>query len=185
MSEQKEFIGADRLVEDSFELARRIYDSGYGPQVLLVLWRGGTPVGIVVHEYLRYRGIETYHTVVKAESYLGIGRRIDPRIEGLDAVLEAVPRDDRVLVIDDIFDTGCTMSRVCEAVRRRTRHVRAATLYYKTGRNRTGMEPDFFVRKTPNWIVFPHELVDLTADEIRRKGGRIYDLVVGSGGGGC
>jgi len=63
---EKEYIGADELVRDSFELAARIYASGYRPDVILVLWRGGTPVGIVVHEFLLYKGVETYHTAVKA-----------------------------------------------------------------------------------------------------------------------
>jgi hypoxanthine phosphoribosyltransferase len=57
---EKEFIRADDLVRESFDLAKRIYDSGFIPDVLLVLWRGGTPVGIVIHEFLLYKGIETY-----------------------------------------------------------------------------------------------------------------------------
>ena len=174
---QKEFIRADDLVRDAFQLARIIYDTGYRPDVLLVLWRGGTPVGVVIHEFLRYKGIETYHTVVKAESYTGIGRRREPVIENLDGILARLGADSRVLIIDDIFDTGCTLSCVRDRLLARTRHIRTATLYDKPGSHQTDLAPDFCLRKTENWIVFPHELMDLTPDEIREKDGRIFDLV--------
>jgi len=61
----KEFIRADALFRDAFTLARRVYDSGFNPEALVVLWRGGTPVGMVIHEFLLYKGIRTYHIRTK------------------------------------------------------------------------------------------------------------------------
>ena len=174
---RKEFIEANDLIRDSFALAREIYDSGYRPDVILVLWRGGTPVGMAIHEFLLYKGIRTYHTAVKAESYTGIGTRVEPRIENLGPVLDRLSPDSRVLVIDDIFDTGCTVRKVREQVLTRTPHVRVATLYYKIGHNRTDVEPDFCFRKTENWVVFPHELMDLSLEEIRQKSPRLHELL--------
>jgi hypothetical protein len=145
--------------------------------VLLVLWRGGTPVGIVIHEFFLRKGIRTYHTAVKAESYTGIGRRIEPRIEGLEMVLRILKPRSRVLVIDDIFDTGSTVSKVCALLRKKTTHIKVATLYYKEGASRVDMKPDFCLRKTRRWIVFPHELMDLSDAEIRRKDLRIHALL--------
>ncbi len=173
----KDFIRADDLVRDAFALARAVYDSGFLPEVLLVLWRGGTPVGIVIHEFMLYKGVQTYHTVVKAESYVGIGTRVEPRIEGMAALLPRIARDARVLVVDDIFDSGCTMKRVIELLAPRTTNVRIATLYVKTGANVTDLTPDYFHRETDRWIVFPHELEGLTDDEIKAKDSRIYDLI--------
>ena len=166
---EKEFIQANDLVRDSFALARMIYDSGYRPEVVLVLWRGGTPVGVVVHEYLRYKGVETYHAAVKAESYTGIEQRQEPVVEHLDAVLRGIPASARVLVIDDIFDTGCTIRKVLDLLAPRTTNVKIATLYLKEGKNLTGLAPDFVLRRTDRWIVFPHELMGLTEAELRRK----------------
>lgn len=174
---QKEFIQANDLVRGSFQLARQIFDTGFRPDVLLVLWRGGTPVGIVIHEFFLYKGVETYHTAVKAESYTGIEKRVEPRIERLDSVLDLLNPSSRVLVIDDIFDTGCTVSRVCELLGQKTQHIKVATLYYKQGTSRVDMKPDFFWRKTDRWIVFPHELMDLSDDEIRRKDADLYALL--------
>lgn len=166
---EKEFIQANDLVRDSFALARKIYDSGYRPDVLIVLWRGGTPVGIVIHEFLLYKGIETYHTAIKAESYVGIGQHIEPTVENLDRVLARVKEGSRILLVDDIFDTGRTVEKVCGLLRAKTCEIRIATLFYKPDKNCTSLTPDFYMRKTDRWIVFPHELLDLTPEEIAAK----------------
>jgi uncharacterized protein len=169
----KLFVSADALVHDAFTLARLVVASGFRPAVLLALWRGGAPVGIVVHEFLRYKGIETYHAAVKIESYAGIDRRTEPKIEQLDGVLEQIPAEARVLLIDDIFDTGCTVRAVLERLAVKTRNVKIATVFLKDGRNLTDLQPDFVLHRTSRWVVFPHELMDLTDDEIRAK--RTYD----------
>jgi len=174
----KEFIQPADLVRDSFSLARRIYDSEFIPDVLIVLWRGGTPVGIAIHEFLLYKGIDTYHTVVKVESYIGIEKRIEPRIEHFERVLEILTADSKVLVVDDIFDSGHTMLKVVSLLREKTEQVKIATLYYKKAMNRTEIVPDFYLRRTDRWIVFPHELVGLTPDEIKAKDRIVADLLL-------
>ena len=44
--------------------------------------------------------------------------------------------------------------------------VRIATVYYKPARNRSALVPDYYVRALDDWLVFPHELVGLTREEI-------------------
>jgi hypothetical protein len=44
--------------------------------------------------------------------------------------------------------------------------IRIATVYYKPDRNRSAVRPDYYVRETNNWLVFPHELQGLTRQEI-------------------
>ena len=46
-------------------------------------------------------------------------------------------------------------------------NVRIATVYYKPLRNRSRLVPDYYVHATEQWLVFPHELVGLSAEEIR------------------
>jgi len=178
ISTDKTFIKADDQVRDSFALARQIYDSGYVPDVLIVLWRGGTPVGIVIHEFLEYKGISTYHTAIKAATYTGIGERGEPTLEHFDRLLLHITPKSRVLVVDDIFDSGCTMKKVVDELGPRVGELRIATLYYKEGSNVTDIRPDYFQRKTDRWIVFPHELVGLTPGEIKAKDSYIADLLV-------
>jgi len=173
----KVFLRADDVVRDSFALAKAVYDSGFVPDLVLVLWRGGTPVGIVLHEFLLYKGISTDHAVVKAVSYTGIGERGEPRLEGMEYVLKRLTDKTRVLVVDDIFDTGCTLQKVYEEILPYTDHIRLATLYYKTGAGLSDLVPDYYWRKTDRWIVFPHELEGLTDEEIKAKDSYIYDLL--------
>lgn len=167
--EAKEYISADHLVRDSFLLAKDVYESGFIPEVLVCLWRGGTPVGIVVHEYLLFKGIKTNHIAIKAESYIGIKERGNVDVENVDAFVSGLPSDSRVLIVDDIFDTGYTLAKVCEQFARRTKQVRTATLYFKQRSHADGLAPDYFLRETNRWVVFPHEIVGLTAEEIKCK----------------
>ncbi len=175
----KEFLKSDELVTGSFALARKIHDSGFVPDVLLVLWRGGSTVGMIIHEYFAYKGHDMFHTAIKAESYAGIEKRIAPRLDNIVPVLEKIRPGQRVLIVDDIFDTGCTVKLVSDHVREKTGDVKIATLFVRAGHNRTGLRPDYFIRETSSWIVFPHEIQDLTPEEIRQKDPLIYSLVSG------
>ena len=173
----KEFVDPDALIKDAFSLAAKIYRSGFKPDVMLVIWRGGTPIGIVIHEFLRYLGVDSYHAALKAESYIGIDEREEPRVEHFDSILKRLNVGDQVLLVDDIFDTGGTIRKVCEYLRAKSVDVRVATLYYKPGNNQTGIEPDFYLRKTASWIVFPHELMDLSLEEIKVKDPFVHGLI--------
>ncbi|MBL7114873.1 MAG: hypoxanthine phosphoribosyltransferase [Kiritimatiellae bacterium] len=175
---QKEYIDPNKLLRDSFLLARKIYDSGYRPTVILVLWRGGTPIGIVVHEFLAYKGLETYHTVIKAESYKGIEQRIEPHIENLDCIVNQIPKDAHVLIVDDIFDSGQTTQAVRDALAEKTKEVRIATLYVRKGHHTSALKPDFYIREFDHWLVFPHELSGLSPEEIANKQPAIGDIVL-------
>ena len=173
----KLFIRADDQVRDSFLLAKQIFDSGYIPDALIVLWRGGTPIGVVIHEFLEYKGIQTYHTAIKVETYAGIGERRVPRLEQIERLLANVKPTSKLLVIDDIFDSGSTMEKVVEALSPHVQEIRIATLFYKEESNTTNLVPDYYQRKTESWIVFPHELVGLTEDEIKAKDSFVADLL--------
>lgn len=173
----KVYISADSLVREAFRLARKIYDTGYRPDAMVVLWRGGTPVGIVLHEYFMFRGIDTYHTVVKASSYKGIGKRTEVVVEHLPALASSLPDNAKVLVIDDIFDSGCTLKKMKTELEQHCSEIKTATLYYKHGFNQTDIEPDFYGCSTQDWIVFPHEICGLSLDEIAEKDPALPDIV--------
>jgi len=65
---EKLFISAESLLRDSFELAMRIYRSGYRPSFLVGIWRGGAPVGIAVQEVLEYHGVQTDHIAIRTSA---------------------------------------------------------------------------------------------------------------------
>jgi len=172
----KIYLDANNLLNDSFLLARKIYDSGFKPDCIIALWRGGTPVGIAVHEFLLRKGLKCKHTAVKTASYTGIATHGDVVIE-IDHVLDSLAPGAKVLVVDDIFDTGRTAAAVKQALSRRTSAVKFAMVYYKPARNETTLTPDFFIHITDTWLVFPHEIIGLTNDEVLEKSGILHNLL--------
>jgi hypoxanthine phosphoribosyltransferase len=171
---EKLYLTADRLLEDSFALANLVLDSGFRPTHIVGIWRGGAPVGIAVQELLAYRGIETDHIAIRTASYSGIDRQgKEVRVYALGYLIDVLDPDDRLLVIDDVFDTGRSIEAFLKELRLRCRHntpstIKVATAYYKPGRNQTELTPDFFVHQTEEWLVFPHEICGLSEDEIRQ-----------------
>ena len=173
MPAEKEFIDAQRLLEDSFRLGVQILDSGFRPSFIVGVWRGGTPVGIAVQELLDFFGVETDHIAIRTSSYTGIEQREDSiKVHGLQYLIDNIGADDGLLLIDDVFDTGHSLDAVVKTLEVRSRRntprdIRIAATYYKPANNRTDRVPDYFVHETDKWLVFPHELHGLTSAEIR------------------
>jgi len=169
---QKLFISADSLLRDSMELARRIVQSGFRPTFLVAMWRGGAPIGIAVQEVLEYHGIHTDHIAIRTSYYLGNDERDKTvRVHAIDYLVSQLSADDQLLLVDDVFDSGRSLEAVIEELRRRCRrnlpeNIRIATVYYKPERNRSTLVPDYHVRTTDHWLVFPHEIQGLTREEI-------------------
>ena len=54
----KLFINSSDLLKDSFQLAWNVYESGFKPDYIIGVWRGGAPIGIAVQEFLSVLGIK-------------------------------------------------------------------------------------------------------------------------------
>ena len=184
------YVGAQELLEDSFELGARVLESGFRPSLIVAIWRGGAPIGIAVQELLDYFGVESDHIAIRTSSYRGIdGRASEVRVHGLNYLLKHVEQDDRLLIVDDVFDTGHTIEQVIgtlrEKARRNTPHeIRVAVPYYKPARNRTGRVPDYYLHETGEWIKFPHSLEGLTEEEIARHRPALHEVLREAGGSG-
>ncbi|MEI7900802.1 MAG: phosphoribosyltransferase family protein [bacterium] len=174
----KKYIAANDYIRDSFRLARMILDSGWIPEDLIALWRGGAPVGVTVHEFLYYHGLRPRHRVLKCQSYTGIQtRNREVVFENAEDIFRSVVPGSRVLVIDDVFDTGNTARAVFDRLAPFGAEIKLAAVYWKPNQNQTAFKPDFYLRETDDWIVFPHELDGLTPDEVKLKDPAIYDLL--------
>jgi uncharacterized protein len=169
---RKEFISAESLLRDSFSLGMQIVRSGFRPTFLAGVWRGGAPVGIAVQEVLEFHGIQCDHIAIRTSAYTGAGQAASTvRVHATDYLVSRLTVEDRLLLIDDVFDSGRSLEAVLQELARRCRRnmpkeVRIATVYWKPRHNRTQLEPDFQVRATDDWLVFPHELQGLTREEI-------------------
>ena len=177
----KHFIGASQLLEDSYNLAWRIFESGYRPNYIIGVWRGGSPIGIAVQELLDVLGIESDHIAIRTSYYSGLGETKDSvEVYGSSYMIKKLESEDSLLIVDDVFDTGKSIDQIITdlkaACKKNTPEIRIATPYFKPSQNKTDRKPDYYLHETDKWLVFPHELEGLTYDEIVRNKPELKDL---------
>jgi hypoxanthine phosphoribosyltransferase len=96
------------------------------------------------------------------------------RVHGLQYLLENLNADDRLLLVDDVFNSGYSIEAVITELQQKLRlnmpsDVRVATPYFKPARNKTGRSPDYYVHEVDEWLVLPYELQGLSQDEIENN----------------
>ena len=110
---KKHFIQADQLLRDSYNLAWKIFESGFKPDYIIGVWRGGAPVGIAVQEFLDFLGIPSDHIAIRTSYYSGINSRKDNvQVYGLNYVIRKLQSEDSLLIVDDVYDSGMSVSKV-------------------------------------------------------------------------
>lgn len=168
---EKVYISAQQLLEDSCKMALQIYESGYRPNYIVGVWRGGAPVGISVQEVMDCLGVKSDHIAIRTSSYTAIGERSrNVTVHGLTYLIKRLESEDSLLIIDDVHDSGLSIDQtiidIKAACKKNTPEIRVATPYYKPANNKTDRVPDYFIHETSDWLVFPHELDGLTKEEI-------------------
>lgn len=186
-SMSKHHVTPDQLRVDSFQLGANVIKSGFRPDFMIALWRGGAPIGCYVHELLKYQGLAVDHIAIRTSKYTGIDKANSTvKVHNLKYVSEHLRKDTKVLIVDDIFDTGHSIAAVFDALAEKLgdnmpSDIRVATVFYKPSRNQTTRVPDYFVHGTDKWVVFPHELEGASEQEIEKvMGSHIHEIVKNS-----
>ena len=180
---EKQYLSAQRLLEDSFRLGADIIRDGFRPSMMIAIWRGGVPMGIAIQELFAWYGIDTDHISIRTSSYSGIdGRASEIRIHGMNYLVKNCTHEDRLLIVDDVFDTGHTIDAVIHHLQQRARlntpqDIRVAVPYYKPSRNQTDRQPDYFIYETEQWLKYPHSLEGLTRDEVRQNRPELWNII--------
>ena len=130
------------------QLAATVHADGYRPDLILAIARGGLFAAGALGYALGVKNI----SVVNVEYYTGVDERLP-----LPVVLPPVPdlvdlERSRVLVADDVADTGHTLALVHEFCRAKVGDVRAAVLYQKP---RSVIDCEYVWSHTDRWISFP------------------------------
>ncbi len=171
------FISANDLLRDSFQLAANVHNAGFRPDFLVGLWRGGSSVGIAVQEGLDYFGTPTDHIAIRT-SYTGaraysqmVSKAENIRVHGLQYLLENLCSHHSMLIVDDVYSTGSSVSAVIDQLAKKTRRnlphdIRIATVWYRPT-ERTLRTPDYFVHETSDWLVLPYELSGFSIEELK------------------
>jgi hypoxanthine phosphoribosyltransferase len=150
---QREILEWVDFADASRQLAAMVKQSGFEPDVVIAIARGGLLVAGAISYALGTKNCGS----INVEFYTGVDERLpEPVLSGpmLDAPSLA---GKNVLVVDDVSDSGHTLALVVGLLRdsslgHNAAEVRSATLYTKP---RTVLVPDYTWRKTDDWIVFP------------------------------
>ena len=147
-ADEREILTWPRFGEANRELAQAIHDSGFRPDLVVAIARGG----------LLFAGGLAYSLGVKAcdalnvEFYTGVGETLAAPVLLRPFMDEEAANGARVLLVDDVADSGKTLRLAVDLVTRMGAEVRSAVLYSKPT---TIIQPDFSWKDTDRWIVFP------------------------------
>lgn len=130
------------------ELAEQVADDGFEPDLILSIARGGLFVAGALGYALDVKNLH----VMNVEFYTGVDQRLD-----LPVMLPPVPQavdlaGARVLVADDVADTGATLKLVRDFCTDKVAEVRCAVIYQKP---RSEVDCEYVWRRTDRWINFP------------------------------
>jgi hypoxanthine phosphoribosyltransferase len=148
MAEEREELSWELFGTASRELAHTIADDGFAPDLILSIARGGLFVAGALGYALDVKNLH----VMNVEFYTGVDQRLD-----LPVVLPPVPNvvdltSKKVLIADDVADTGATLELVHDFCAGRVAEARVAVLYEKS---RSTIASEYVWRRTDDWITFP------------------------------
>ncbi len=180
---EKRYLDAQQLLEDSMQLGVNVWKSGFTPSFILAIWRGGAPIGIALQEALRFKGVDADHIAIRTASYQGIdGRAEEVQVYSMNYLIKNTTHSDKLLIVDDVYDTGRSIEAVITHLRARARlntpsDIRVAVPYYKPSRNLTGRVPDYYLHETSQWLKFPHSVEGLSIEEMHSHRPELFTIL--------
>ncbi|MDR0689393.1 MAG: phosphoribosyltransferase [Spirochaetaceae bacterium] len=183
---KKEFLPYDVVRNNALKLAHRIYHDGFIPDVIYVSLRGGAYLGNVISEYfkiVRTSGRPVYYAAVVARSYTDVRKAGKIKVEGWTYAPEHLRVGDKVLLVDDIFDSGQTVNYLVQIILEKgipREDLKVAVHDYKYFYDKPDqlpIQPDYWCRKhelsiheEDRWIHYmSHELVGLSREELEER----------------
>lgn len=180
---KKDFISYDSVRNNALKLAHKIASDGFIPDVIYASLRGGAYIGNVISEYfklIRKNERPVFYAAVVARSYTDIRQHGKVRVDGWTYSPDHLRHGDKVLLVDDIFDSGRTINFLAEIILDRgvpRDDLKIAVHDYKEivyKQEKPEVIPDYYCRKhvihsetEEIWIHYmSHELVGLTHEEI-------------------
>ncbi|MDR0389526.1 MAG: phosphoribosyltransferase [Spirochaetaceae bacterium] len=188
----KEYLPYDTVRNNALLLAHRIYREGFVPDVVYVSLRGGAYLGNIISEYFKVLRRKdqrpVYYAAVVARSYTDVRQSERIMVEGWTYAPEHLRVGDKVLLVDDIFDSGKTINYLANIILEKgipRRDLKVAVHDYKyffDKEEQLPIQPDYWCRKhelsvkdEDSWIHYmSHELVGLSREELETQYYRDY-----------
>ncbi len=148
MTQAREVLSWGAFGKAVRELSQQVVNSGYRPDLLLSITRGGMlPAGAMSYAM----GIKNLH-IINVEFYTGVDKRLP-----MPVLLPPVPvavdlSGQKILIIDDVADTGETLRMVRDFCDQHVAETRTAVLYEKPT---SVVQCDYVWKRTSEWISFP------------------------------
>ena len=182
----KEFLEYETVRNNALKLANKIYKDGFIPDVIYCSLRGGAYMANIISEYFKIISkVKKFHPVlyagVVARSYSDVAQHTKVFIDGWTYPPENLRPGDKILLVDDIFDSGRTINSLVEVLMN-TRGIPRDDIkvvvhdykYFTYYKEQLPIQPDYYCRKfeinNPDenrWIHYmSHELVGLSKKEL-------------------
>jgi len=172
----------DQVYDMLIELARRVKDSGFRPDLIIGVSRGGWAPARIMSDLLENANTAS----IRIEFYLAPG--VTARKPVISQAVMVPVKGVNVLVVDDVSDTGESLKVAVEHLDvGGAKAIKTATLFYKP---QSIFKPDFFIVQTEQWVIFPWERLENTRrllDEAEKKGkplSSVRETLTGAGIGG-
>jgi hypothetical protein len=146
--DEREILGWDEFGEAARDLARDILADGFVPDVVVAIARGGLLLGGAVAYALDVKSCGS----LNVEFYTGPHTRLPKPVVLPPLLDEPSLAGKKVLLVDDVSDSGRTLALVVDLLSSIAADVRTVVLYTKPG---TVHVPTYSWRRTDRWIAFP------------------------------
>ena len=182
----KEFFPYDSVRIDALKLAHKIYQQDkFVPDVIYTSLRGGAYMANVISEYYKValkNHKPVLYAAVVARSYTDVSQHSAVRIDGWTYSPDYLRAGDKIMLVDDIFDSGRTLNYLVGILLERgvpRENIKIVVHDYKVykWKEQLPIQPDYWCRKFEisnpeenNWINYnSHELVGLTHEELEEN----------------
>lgn len=162
VSPEEALIHAERI-------ARKIVESGYKPDVIIAILRGGVILARLLSDLLSIRDMKImrviHYDALESKKIAEIVEPINCRLDGM-----------KVLLVDDVADTGESLIVARDHILERgAAEVRIATMHYKPW---SKIKPDYYSEETEAWVVYFWEYAETVNYFIKRFSDRGQDYVL-------
>ncbi|MFP3189838.1 MAG: phosphoribosyltransferase [Thermoproteota archaeon] len=140
----------NQLYKDIVTLSDKIKSSGYKPDIIVAIARGGWVVGRILSDLLDQPNVTDMHI----KFYTDVAETLREPI-----IIETIGKDvsnKNVLIVDDVSDTGSSLKKACSYINEsKPNQIKVATVYIKPW---TDFIPDYYTRVIDKWIIYPYEV---------------------------
>lgn len=151
----------NQIYDMLLSLADRIRTDHFEADIIVGISRGGWPPARILSDLLSNPNLAN----VRAEFYLGFAETKDE--PSLTQPLSMDVFDKRILIVDEVADTGKSLRLVREhIIEQGAKELKIATVYYKPW---SAVKPDYYAKETSDWIVFPWEIKETINRILKRS----------------